>query len=52
MLSIGLANGAIANYQFEIESETFFDPSDAAPSDSPRGPTKRCKYSGKIMEPF
>ena len=30
MLSIGLANGSIANYSLEIESEKFFDPSDAA----------------------
>ena len=40
ILSIGLANGAVANYVLEIESESFFDPQEVETSLSPREGTK------------
>lgn len=42
---MGLANGAFANYTFDIESQRHFDLSDAKASPSPKRSQKRCKYT-------
>ena len=43
MLSVGLANGAIANYTFDIESESLYDPKDAEGDKTPKAAKPRRK---------
>ena len=45
MLSVGLSNGQIVNYTFEIESFAYTSGTDTSISPQDQRPKKRCKYS-------